>query len=169
MDDHGIKDAMVEVWGQVPPYSGRGRPPTRKRAQGGGRYLQLKKERKNGRVIRTHKRGIYGEEEEVLEFFGDSTAYVERTHLPSRLFNGRLVRKTLGFSKELEMHRASTLWEDILYTLVRPLKTLRLRSQGDASRRWLPRTPAMASGVTDPLWTIREILTPLPPPSPSNA
>lgn len=165
----GIQDAMVEVWGKVPAYSGRGRPPTRKRAQEGWKYLKIIKRRKQGGMARIHKRVLYGEEEEVLALFGESTAYVERTHLTSRLFNGRLVRKTLGFSKCLQMHRAAAIWEDAIYNLVRPLKTLRLRVQGDPPRRWLPRTPAMASGLTDHIWTIRELLTLLPIPSPSNS
>jgi len=164
----GLGDAMVEVWGQVPPYSGRGRPPTRKRAQEGWEYLQIVKQRKSGRVVRTHKRVIYGEEEEVLELFGESTAYVERTHLTSRQFNGRLVRKTLGFSKCLDMHQAAAIWEDVVYNLMRPLKTLRQEIPDDLPRRWLPTTPAMAAGLTEHIWTIRELLTILPAPSLSN-
>jgi hypothetical protein len=35
------------------------------------------------------------------QLLGSSTAYVERTHLTSRHFNSRLVRKTLGYSKIL--------------------------------------------------------------------
>jgi IS1 family transposase len=34
---------------------------------------------------------------------GGHTAYVERTHLTSRQMNRRLARKTLSFSKELEL------------------------------------------------------------------
>lgn len=165
----GIPQAMIEVWGQVPAYSGRGRPPTRKHAQEGWIYLKIVKRRKNGDVVRTDKHVVYGQQEHVLDLFGASTAYVERTHLTSRQFNGRLVRKTLGFSKDLDMHRASAIWEDAIYNLVRPLKTLRLRVQGDASRRWFPRTPAMASGMTDHIWTIRELLTLLPVPSLNNS
>lgn len=43
-----------------------------------------------------------------------------------RLFNGRLVRKTLAFSKEVGMYRASAAWEDLVYNLARSLKPLRL-------------------------------------------
>jgi IS1 family transposase len=46
-------------------------------------------------------RVIFGDKDEVLELLGKSTAYVERTHLTMRLFNSRLTRKTLGFSKEV--------------------------------------------------------------------
>ncbi len=121
----GIREAMVEVYGKVPEYSGRGRPPTRKRPQPGWKYLQVVKQRKNGRVVGTRLRVVYGDEAEVLELLGSSTAYVERTHLTSRLFNSRLERKTLGYSKAVEMHRAMAAWEDMYYNLVRPVKTLR--------------------------------------------
>jgi hypothetical protein len=57
------------------------------------------------------------------------------------------------------MHRAAATWEDATYNLVRPLKMLRLEVVGDPSRRWLPRTPAMAAGLTDHTWTAKELLT----------
>jgi len=129
----GIDDAMVEVYGIVPG--------------------------ENGRVVGVELRVIYGDEEEVLALFGKSTAYVERTHLTMRLFNSRLARKTLAFSKLLEMYRASAAWEDLVYNLARALKTLRVEVFNDPNRRWKPRTPAMAAGLTDHIWTVKELLT----------
>ena len=164
----GIREAMVEVYGKVPEYSGRGRPPTRKRPQPDWQYLQVVKKRENGRVVGVRLRVIYGDKEQVLQLLGSSTAYVERTHLTSRQFNSRLVRKTLGYSKIVEMHRATATWEDIVYNLVRPLKTLRLEVFNDPTRRWLPRTPAMAASLTDHIWTVKELLTTLPIPTVSN-
>ena len=61
-----------------------------------------------GRVTGTRKKAIFGEEERLLEIFEEHTAYVERTHLTMRQMNSRLVRKGLGFSKELPMHRQCT-------------------------------------------------------------
>jgi hypothetical protein len=91
---------------------------------------------------------------------------VERTNLTSRHMNGRLVRKTLGYSKELEMLRASSVWEDTVYNLARVLKTLRIESLEEAgNRRWVKRSPAMAAGLTEHIWEIEEILTALPLPS----
>jgi hypothetical protein len=158
----GIREAMVEVYGRVPEYSGVGRPPTKKRPQGGWQYLQVVKQRENGRVVGTHLRVIYGDKKEVLQLLPNNTVYVERTHLTSRHFNSRLVRKTLAYSKVLEMHRATATWEDAIYNLVRPLKTLRLEAASDPSRRWLPQTPAMAAGLTDHIWTVKELLTTIP-------
>ena len=164
----GIDEAMLEVYGQVPQYRGRGRPPTKKRPQPGWQYLQMVKQRQNGRVVGTVLRVIYGDEAEVLTLLGQSTAYIERTHLTMRHFNSRLVRKTLAFSKELDMYRAAAVWEDLCYNLTRPLKTLRLELIGDPKRRWYPQTPAMAAGLTDHLWTVKELLFTVFPPFSSN-
>jgi hypothetical protein len=158
----GIREAMVEVYGQVPEYSGVGRPPTKKRPQDGWQYLQVVKQRENGRVVGTRLRVIYGDKKEVLQLLPHNTVYVERTHLTSRHFNSRLVRKTLAYSKVLEMHRAAAIWEDTTYNLVRPLKTLRLEALSAPSRRWLPQTPAIAAGLTDHIWTVKELLTTIP-------
>ena len=161
----GIDDAMVEVYGIVPEYKGTGRPPTLKRPQPGWQYLQMVKQRENGRVVGIKLRVIFGDEEQVLALLGKSTAYIERTHLTMRLFNGRLTRKTLAFSKSLEMYRASAVWEDTIYNLARPLKTLRVELFGDPIHRWRPRTPAMAAGLTDHIWTVKELLKTIVPPN----
>ena len=154
----GIDDAMVEVYGVVPEYKGTGRRPSRKQPQPGWQYLQVVKQRENGRVVGTELRVIFGDEEEVLALLGKSTAYIERTHLTMRLFNGRLARKTLAFSKLVEMYRASATWQDLVYNLARPLKTLR-REVNDSHRRWQPRSPAVAAGLSDRIWTVKELLT----------
>ena len=121
----GIREAMVEVYGQVPAYSGRGRPPTQKLPGDDWQYSQMVKLRENGRVVGTELRVIYGDEETVLQHLGKSTAYIERTHLTMRHFNSRLTRKTLAFSKSLAMHKAAATLQDTVYNFVRPLKTLR--------------------------------------------
>lgn len=165
----GIDDAMVEVYGQVPPYKGTGRPPTKKRPVAGWEYLQMVKQRdERGRVIGTKLRVIFGDEDEVLAKLGSSTAYIERTHLTMRHMNGRLVRKGLGFSKLLSMHEAQALWEDTVYNLGRTVKTLRLEAQRDPLRRWIKRTPAMAAALSDHRWTIKELLTTMPLPEGNN-
>lgn len=158
----GIREALIEVYGKVPEYSGRGRPPTRKRPQPGWTYLQRVKQRnQKGHVTGTKKKVIFGNEEDVLEQLGQHTAYVERTQLTMRQFSGRLVRKGLGFSKALAMHKASAVLEDVVYNLVRPVKTLRVELVDVPKRRWMPRTPAMAADLTDHVWTFKELFTTL--------
>jgi hypothetical protein len=104
---------------------------------------------------------------EVRALLGEHTAYVERTHLTSRQMNGRLVRKGLSYSKQLKLLQAACSWEDWVYNLTRPVKTLRVEcAAGSGQRRWQARTPALAAGLTDHLWTVKELLMTvvLPPP-----
>jgi hypothetical protein len=140
------REQMVETWGQVPPYSGI------------GQYVQVVKRRQGGRVVGVTIKVVYGDPETVLAEVGGHTAYVERTNLTSRQMNGRLVRKTLSFSKAVEMLEAASAWEDAVYNMTRTVKTLALEIS-DGIRRWKHRTPAMAAGLTDHPWTVEEILT----------
>ena len=165
----GIDEAMIEVYGVVPEYRGRGRPPTRKRARPGWSYLQMVKQRdERGRMKGIKLRVIFGKKSEVLALLGKSTAYIERSNLTSRLFNGRQVRKTLAFSKDVAAYKAAAAWEDAYYNMVRPHKSLRLRATDTSSRNWVPRTPAMAAKLTDHIWTVKELLTMLPVPGDNN-
>jgi len=93
---------------------------------------------------------------------------MERNHMTSRLFNGRQVCKTLAFSKGLGMYRTAAVWEDAYYNLIRPHKGLRISAPNDSGRRWQPRTPAMAAGLTDHILIVKELLTTLPLPRVSN-
>ena len=165
----GIDDAMIEVYGAAPEYSGRGRPPTRKRACQDWQYLQMVKQRDEyGRVQGIKLRVVFGKRSELLAFLGQSTAYIERSNLTSRLFNGRQVRKTLAFSKEIDAYKAAAAWEDCYYNLVRPHKSLRLPGPDATPQKWLRRTPAMAANLTDHIWTVKELLTALPIPCSNN-
>jgi hypothetical protein len=161
----GIDEAMMEVYGLVPEYSGRGRPPTRKQAQPGWQYLQMVKQRDaHGHLEGIRIRAVFGKKIDLIALMGKSTAYVERSHLTARLFNSRLVRKTLAFSKDMTMHRAAATWQDSYYNLIRPHKSLRLPLEDNPKQRWQKRTPAMAAGLTDHIWTVKELLTLIPLP-----
>jgi hypothetical protein len=160
----GHREALVEVYGHVPVYTGRGRPPTRKQPSDEWHYAQMVKQRDSqGYLLGVDIRIIYGDAD-TLNLIGQRTVYVERTHLTSRHMNARLIRKALGFSKQLDMFRASSIWEDMVYNLTRAVKTLR-REVNDGQRRWLPQSPAMKAGLTDHFWSIRELLTRVPLPT----
>ena len=113
-------------------------------------------------------RVVFGKKSELLALLGKSTAYIERSNLTSRLFYGRQVRKTLAFSKDVAAYKAAAAWEDCYYNLIRPHKSLRLPVADASRRRWLPRTPAMTAGLTDHVWTVKELLTTLPAPDINN-
>ena len=102
---------------------------------------------------------IFGdlEEDEI------STSLVERGNLTIRMTNGRMVRKTLGFSKTFQDHRWAQMFNDAVYNFVKPHKGLR-QEKPDGIRKWLKRTPAMAVGITDHLWSLEKLVTYRVPP-----
>jgi IS1 family transposase len=77
-----------------------------------------------------------------------STSYVERQNLTMRMGMRRFTRLTNGFSKKLDNHMAAIALHFMHYNFARPHKSL-----ADP----YPRTPAMAAGVADHVWTLREI------------
>jgi hypothetical protein len=82
---------------------------------------------------------------------------VERYNGTDRHQNARKARKTYRFSKDWQVHNAATTFSASNYNFCWPVRTLRER-QSDGS--WGPsRTPAMAAGLTDRVWTLEEWLT----------
>ena len=159
----GIDEAMLAVYGLTPEYSGHGRPPTRKKPGKDWLYLQMvKQHNEHGHFTGTKLKAIFGNQQELLQLLGGSTAYIERSNLTSRVFNGRQTRKTLAFSKELGNHRTAALWEDAYYNLVKYHKSLRLLAGNIPGRKWTQRTPMMAAGLADHAWTVNELLTTIP-------
>jgi hypothetical protein len=69
--------------------------------------LQVVKRREGSRVVEVKVEIIYGDET-TLDLVGAHTSYVEGANLTSRHMNGRLVRKTLSFSKGLEKTDSSS-------------------------------------------------------------
>src|SRR3954453_19811881 len=74
-----------------------------------------------------------------------STSYVERQNLTMRMHMRRFTRLTNAFSKKLENHIAAISLHFMYYHFVRIHQTLRI-------------TPAMASGVTDRVWEVEDIV-----------
>ena len=65
------------------------------------------------------------------------------------------------------MLEASCALEDAVYSLMRPVKTLRIEVNDDRGK-WEPRTPAMAAGLTDHVWTIEELMLTVVVPEENN-
>ncbi len=65
-------------------------------------------------------------------------------------------------TKDVLLHRAAAAWDDLVYNVARPLETLHQRLADESKRRWWSRTPAMAAGLTDRLWSIGDILRAVP-------
>jgi len=81
-----------------------------------------------------------------------STSYVERPNLALRMGNRRFTSLTNGFSKKAENHEHAVSLFFMFYNFCKPHDTLTKANRG------IKRTPAMAAGLTDHVWTVEEIL-----------
>jgi IS1 family transposase len=130
----------------------------------GLRFAVVQKTREKGRIINVQPKVVFGAERDIQRTLNESPcsksiniSFVERSHLHQRLNNRRVTRKTLGFSKKLSMHEAQIWLSRGYYHFVRPHSSLKIKSNcGNPS---ISRTPAMAAGVTDHIWNMRELLT----------
>jgi hypothetical protein len=156
---------------QAPAKRGRGRPRTKPRRVLDPEllYAQVDKQRQGGRVVEVRRRIVFGSTELITEILGDkqiNTAYIERDNLTSRQSNGRLVRKTLSHSKKDHYLKRHLDLEDAVFNFVRPHLSLRKEmSPPTKGRKWEQRTPAMAAGLTDHIWSLEELLSFRTPPS----
>jgi len=93
---------------------------------------------------------VTGQEVRILSGNPDpdliSTSYVERNNLTMRMSMRRFTRLTNGFSKKVENHAAMVSLHFMAYNFAKP--------HGALGRN---RTPAMAAGVADHVWTVQEI------------
>jgi hypothetical protein len=83
-------------------------------------------------------------------------AFVERNNGSDRNRNRRKVRKTYCFSKDWQVHEAMTYFTLFSYNFCWPVRTLRVQV---GERQYERRTPAMAAGLADHVWTMREWAT----------
>lgn len=81
-----------------------------------------------------------------------STSYVERSNLSLRMRCRRFTRLTNAFSKKLEHHAAAVALYFVHYNWCRPHQTLTKANRG------IYRTPAMAAGLTDRVWTAADLV-----------
>jgi hypothetical protein len=82
-----------------------------------------------------------------------NTSFVERNNGTDRHQNSRKRRKTYAFSKDLAMHRAASYFIGYSDNFCWPVRTLRFR---EAEGPWQARTPAMAAGLSDHVWSTKE-------------
>ena len=159
--------ALLEVYGDEKQPRRKGargrRPKPVKIPPKGLTYATVHKTRENNRVVKVEARVVYGGKAAVREALGGAsvsaavnTAFVERHNGTDRNRNARKVRKTYCFSKGWQAHEAVTYFTTYSYNFCWPVRTLR---QKVGKRRYRQRTPAMAAGLTDHVWSLREWLT----------
>ena len=149
--------ALLGLFGQevTPPRTGQpGRPAgPRVEPPPGMCYGRVVKHKKKGRLERVEAEVVFGA---LPADAAISTSYLERQNATDRHRNARKGRKTYRFSKDWEAHEAMTTFTMYSGNFCWPVRTLR---QQVAPKCYRQRTPAMAAGLADHVWSLEECLT----------
>jgi IS1 family transposase len=125
-------------------------------------YAQVVKKKRKGRLSSIPTQIVCGAERLAQLGLNISTTLLERFNLTFRQALAPLVRKTLSFSKERVRLDQQTRFFQAFYNVARPHMSLREQrpdSPQRFERKWTQKTPAMATGIADHVWTFRELLT----------
>jgi hypothetical protein len=102
-----------------------------------------------------------------------NTAFIERQNLTVRQHVAAVGRRVMTLCKGEDGLRQQLALYHVYYNFCLPHVSLRqplpqpLPTNGTGSaKRWQPSTPAMAAGLTDHVWTLRELLLFRVPPWP---
>jgi IS1 family transposase len=144
-------------------------------------YAQVVKTVRRRRLVRVRHRVVFGTLEAVQQVLAAcgwqiNTAFIERVNLSMRQHVAAVGRRVSTLCKGEEgIHQQLALYH-MYYNFCLPHASLRhpllppAPTHGTGSaKRWQPRTPAMAAGLTDHVWTLREVLLFRVPPWPQPA
>ena len=181
----GFKDYMTALL----THYGRWVQPERKRDQGPApkprwmplprlRYAQVVKSYRRRRLVRGKHRVVFGTLEAVKQVLAKrgwqmNTAFVERLNLDLRQHVAAIGRRVNTVCKHEAGLRQQLALFHTYHNFCLPHASLRMAlaapepTNGTGSaRQWRPCTPAMAAGLTDRVWTVRDVLLYRVPPWP---
>ena len=123
-------------------------------------YATVEKRRRLGRVVEILVHLIFGTMAALGRALRRSkvsrqvnVSFLERYNATDRHRNARKVRKTYTFSKDWQVHESMTYFTIYSYNFCWSVRTLADRDEQGRPRQ---RSPAMAAGLTDHVWTMRE-------------
>jgi IS1 family transposase len=126
-------------------------------------YATVEKRRRLGRVVEILVHLIFGTLAALAAALRRSkvsrqvnVSFLERYNATDRHRNARKVRKTYTFSKDWRVHESMTYFTMYSYNFCWPVRTLADRDEQGRVRQ---RSPAMAAGLADHVWTMREWLS----------
>jgi IS1 family transposase len=144
-------------------------------------YAQVVKTVRRRRLVDVQHRVVFGTLEAVQQVLAAcgwqiNTAFIERVNLSIRQHVAAVGRRVSTLCKGEDGLRQQLTLYHVYYNFCLPHASLRvplpqpLPTHGTGSAQtWRPRTPAMAVGLTDRVWTLREVLLFRVPPWPQPA
>jgi hypothetical protein len=141
-------------------------------------YAQVVKTMRRRRLVRVRHHVVFGTLDRitqrlVVHGWQINTAFIERINLSIRQHVAAVGRRVTTLCKgEDGLHQQLALYH-MYYNFCLPHASLRLplpqpeATNGSGSaKQWRSQTPAMAAGLTDHVWTLREVLLFRVPPWP---
>jgi IS1 family transposase/transposase-like protein len=133
-------------------------------------YAQVVKQTRRRRLLAVRSRVVFGTLAGIKQVLAAqgwqiNTAFVERVNLSIRQHVAAVGRRVTTVCKgEVGLRQQLALYQ-LYYNFCLPHSSLRLplpqpaptKGRGSA-KRWRPCTPAMAAGLTDHVWTLREVV-----------
>jgi len=144
-------------------------------------YAQVVKTVRRRRLVRVQHRVVFGTLETVNAVLAPlgcqiNTAFIERLNLTIRHHVAAVGRRVTTLCKGEEGLQQQLVLYQTYYNFCLPHASLRqplpepIPTNGTGSaKQWRPYTPAMAAGLTDHVWTLREVLLFRVPPWPQPA
>src|SRR5439155_15288263 len=144
-------------------------------------YAQVVKTVRRRRLVRVSHRVVFGSLEAVNAVLAPlgcqiNTAFIERLNLSIRHHVAAVGRRVTTLCKGEDGMQQQLILYHVYDNFCLPHARLRvplaapLPTNGTGSAtQWQPRTPAMAAGLTDHVWTLREVLLCRVPPWPQPA
>src|SRR6266481_19128 len=144
-------------------------------------YAQVVKTVRRRRLIRVVHRVVFGTRERINQVLAAhgwqiNTAFVERLNLTIRQHVAAVGRRVTTLCKGEDGLRQQLALYQVYYNFCLPhasfhmlLPQPELTNGSGSAKRWQPRTPAMAAGLTDRVWSLREVLRYRVPPWPQPA
>jgi IS1 family transposase len=140
-------------------------------------YAQVVKSYRRRRIVSVKHRVVFGSHPLISQLLAKrgwkiNTSFAERLNLAFRQHVAAIGRRVNTLCKrEAGLRQQVTLFQ-AYHNFVLPHASLRVPlSELDAmesGNRWQPRTPAMAAGLTDRVWSLREVLLFRVPPWPQS-
>jgi transposase-like protein/IS1 family transposase len=162
--------ALIEVYHSLKTFARTGKPGRPKQPIKEPHpdlvYGQVVKKKHKGRLQALVYRVCCGAERLEKLGLSISTSLIERLNLTLRHALAALGRKSWSFCKDRTQMRRRVVFFQAFYNFARPHMSLRVPLPEQAAQaselihpKWCHRTPGMAAGLTDHVWTFRELLT----------
>jgi IS1 family transposase len=144
-------------------------------------YAQVLKAVRRRRLVRVRHRVVFGTLEAIQQVLAAcgwqiNTAFIERVNLSIRQHVAAVGRRVSTLCKGEEGLRQQLALYQTYYNFCLPHTSLRQplpqpepTNGSGSAKQWQPQTPAMAAGLTDHVWSVREILLFRVPPWPQPA